>query len=71
MKNEVKEIYGELDRLYTFRQNYVIVGQPYNTFMFRDYRRDDEGRIIVDATTGNPVGTNELYIAGTGTPPGK
>lgn len=69
MKNEVKEIYGELDRLYTFRQNYVIVGQPYNTFMFRDYRRDDEGRIIVDATTGNPVGTNELYIAGTGTPP--
>jgi TonB-linked SusC/RagA family outer membrane protein len=69
MKNEVKEIYGELDALFTFRQNYVIVGQPYNTFMFRDYRRDDMGRIIVDATTGNPVGTNELYIAGTGTPP--
>ncbi len=69
MKNEVKEIYGELDRLFTFRQNYIIVGQPYNTFMFRDYRRDDQGRIIVDGTTGNPVGTNELYVAGTGTPP--
>lgn len=69
MNNEVKEIYGELDRLFTFRQNYIIIGQPYNTFMFRDYRRDDQGRVIVDGTTGNPVGTNELYVAGTGTPP--
>lgn len=69
INSEVTEIYGDIDRLYHFRQNYLIVGAPYNTFLFTDYKRDPEGRIIVDAKTGNPVGTAELYNGGTGTPP--
>ncbi|WP_276480405.1 SusC/RagA family TonB-linked outer membrane protein [Paraflavitalea pollutisoli] len=67
--SEVKEIYGELDRLFIFRQNYLVKGQPYNLYLFTDYRRDPQGRVIVDKTTGNPVATTELYNGGTGTPP--
>ncbi|HRO44988.1 SusC/RagA family TonB-linked outer membrane protein [Agriterribacter sp.] len=69
MDNKVTKIYGELDALHTFRQNYVVLGQPYNTFMFYDYRRDPNGNIIVNGATGLPVSTTELYNAGTGTPP--
>ncbi|MBX3252540.1 MAG: SusC/RagA family TonB-linked outer membrane protein [Chitinophagaceae bacterium] len=69
MDNKVQKIYGELDALHTFRQNYVVIGSPYNTFMFYDYKRDPNGNIIVNGTTGLPVSTTELYNAGTGTPP--
>lgn len=69
MNNKVKSIYGNLPSLHTFRQNYVVVGQPYNTFMFYDYKRDPNGNIIVNGNTGLPVSTTELYNAGTGTPP--
>lgn len=69
MDNKVNKIYGDLPSLHTFRQNYVVVGQPYNTFMFYDYKRDPHGNIIVNANTGLPVSTTELYNAGTGTPP--
>ena len=69
LKSEVKEIYGELDRLFIFRQNYLIVNQPYNLYLFTDYKRDPDGRVIVNSNTGNPVGTTELYNGGTGTPP--
>ncbi len=69
MDNKVTKIYGELDALHTFRQNYVVLGQPYNTFMFYDYRRNPDGNIIVNGATGLPVSTTELYNAGTGTPP--
>lgn len=69
MDNKVTKIYGELDALHTFRQNYVVVGEPYNTFMFYDYKRDPNGNIIVNGSTGLPVSTRELYNAGTGTPP--
>ncbi|WP_018476452.1 SusC/RagA family TonB-linked outer membrane protein [Pontibacter roseus] len=69
IKSEVQEIYGGIDQLFHFRQNYLIVGKPYNSYLFTDYRRDPEGRIIVDLATGNPKGTSELYYGGTGTPP--
>lgn len=69
IKSNVKEIFGDIERLYHFRQNYLIKDQPYNYFLFTDYKRDPEGRIIVDKNTGNPVGVSELKEGGTGTPP--
>ncbi len=69
LQSELKEIYDDVERLFTFRQNYLIVGKPYNSYMFTDYKRDPAGRVIVDPNTGNPVGISELYYGGTGTPP--
>ncbi|WP_255474153.1 SusC/RagA family TonB-linked outer membrane protein [Pontibacter qinzhouensis] len=69
LKSEVQEIYGDVQQLFHFRQNYLIVGQPYNSYMFTDYGRDPQGRIIINPATGNPANTSELYYGGTGTPP--
>ncbi|SIT89646.1 SusC/RagA family TonB-linked outer membrane protein [Pontibacter indicus] len=69
IKSKVDEIYGGIDQLFHFRQNYLIVGKPYNSYLFTDYKRDPEGRVIVDPKTGNPVSGSELYYGGTGTPP--
>lgn len=67
--SKVEEIYGGIDQLFHFRQNYLIVGKPYNSYLFTDYKRDPQGRVIVDPATGNPKGVSELYYGGTGTPP--
>jgi TonB-linked SusC/RagA family outer membrane protein len=69
IKSKVDEIYGGIDQLFHFRQNYLIVDKPYNSYLFTDYKRDPQGRIIVDPATGNPAGVSELYYGGTGTPP--
>ncbi|WP_241739080.1 SusC/RagA family TonB-linked outer membrane protein [Pontibacter beigongshangensis] len=69
IKSEVQEIYGDVQQLFHFRQNYLIVGKPYNSYMFTDYGRDPQGRIIINPATGNPANTSELYYGGTGTPP--
>ncbi|MBL7722735.1 MAG: SusC/RagA family TonB-linked outer membrane protein [Chitinophagaceae bacterium] len=53
--NEVTKIIDGVDELGIGNGNFVIVGKPAYTFQLTDYVRDDQGRVIVDATTGYPT----------------
>jgi TonB-linked SusC/RagA family outer membrane protein len=44
--------------------NYAIVGMPAFVFKLTDYKRDPLGRVIVDATTGNPQLSDSLVTMG-------
>lgn len=53
--NKVTKIIEGVDQLGIGNGNYVIVGKPAYTFQLTDYVRDDQGRVIVNATTGYPT----------------
>lgn len=57
--SEVLSIYQDLKELsiggYVMASNQAIVGKPAYVFMASDYKRDDNGRVIVDANTGMPL----------------
>jgi TonB-linked SusC/RagA family outer membrane protein len=53
--NEVTKIIEGVDQLGVGNASYVIVGKPAYTFQLTDYVRDDQGRVIVNATTGYPA----------------
>ena len=44
--------------------NIAIVGQPAFGFQMTDYNRDPSGKVIVDATTGNPSLATDLVVKG-------
>jgi TonB-linked SusC/RagA family outer membrane protein len=48
--------------------NYAIVGMPAYVFKISDYERDTEGRVIVDAVTGNPKVSENLITTGRSLP---
>lgn len=54
-KNKVRKIIEGVDDLGIGNGNYVIVGMPAYTFKLTDYVRDDQGRVIVNPTTGFPT----------------
>ena len=49
----------------------AIVGQPYPAIKATDWKRDPQGRIVVDATTGYPSLDNNPKVFGTSNPPTK
>ncbi len=53
--NKVTKIIEGVDQLGITNGNYVIVGMPAYTFQLTDYVRDDQGRVIVDGSTGLPT----------------
>jgi hypothetical protein len=53
--NKVTKIIEGVDQLGIGNGNYVIVGKPAYTFQLTDYVRDDQGRVIVNPTTGFPT----------------
>ncbi|MGB5027151.1 MAG: SusC/RagA family TonB-linked outer membrane protein [Chitinophagaceae bacterium] len=53
--NEVTQIIEGVDELGIGNANYVIVGKPAYTFQLTDYVRDDQGRVIVNSSTGLPT----------------
>jgi TonB-linked SusC/RagA family outer membrane protein len=53
--NKVSKIIQGVDQLGIGNGNYVIVGKPAYTFQLTDYVRDDQGRVIVSATSGLPT----------------
>ena len=53
--NEVTKIIEGVDELGIGNGNFVIVGKPAYTFQLTDYVRDDQGRVIVDPSTGYPT----------------
>ncbi len=54
-RNEVTKIIEGVDQLGIGNANYVIVGKSAYVFQLTDYARDDQGRVIVNATTGFPT----------------
>lgn len=68
IKNEVKELY-EGDSYNIFRQSYANVSQAYPSLMVRDYKKDAEGRIVIDGETGYPLIAEEETYLGTMVPP--
>ena len=53
--SEVTELYGDLDELTVYSPIYAIEGMPYPYIKATDWKRDPEGRVIVDEETGLPT----------------
>lgn len=53
--SEVTELYGDLDELTIYSPIYAIEGYAYPYIKATDFKRDPEGRVIVDETTGLPT----------------
>lgn len=71
--NRVVRISADLPRLslgsYTSGAgSYAVEGQPFPVVMGNTYKRDDQGRIIVDPVTGYPSGNSEISILGKAMP---
>ncbi|MBC7873152.1 MAG: SusC/RagA family TonB-linked outer membrane protein [Ferruginibacter sp.] len=54
-ENEVTKIIEGVDQLGIGNGNYVIVGKPAYTFQLTDYIRDEQGRVVVNQSTGLPT----------------
>ncbi|RYY58018.1 MAG: SusC/RagA family TonB-linked outer membrane protein [Chitinophagaceae bacterium] len=67
--NQVKELYGGLDNINNFRQSYAVIGQQFPTLLVSDYKRDPNGNVVVDASTGDPVVATENTTLGSLVPP--
>src|SRR5690606_39190982 len=67
-KNLVKELY-EGDSYNIFRQSYANIGQSYPSLMVSDYKRDPEGRLVINEETGYPVMAESETHLGTMVPP--
>ena len=68
--NEVRSLTPDFDELLISNSNYVyaIVGETYPTLKWSDFERDPQGRVIVDAQSGLPTKSTDLFIAGQTTP---
>ena len=53
--NKVSRIIEGVNQLGIGNANFVMVGFPAYTFQLTDYLRDDQGRVIVNTTTGLPT----------------
>lgn len=67
--NQLKELYGGADEINNFRQSYGLIGKPFPSLLVSDYQRDDQGRVVVDATTGDPIIAADNTYLGTLVPP--
>ncbi len=67
--NQVKELYEGLDNINNFRQSYAVIGKAFPSLMVSDYKRDPEGRVVVDEVTGDPVVAADNRHLGTLVPP--
>ncbi|RTY90254.1 SusC/RagA family TonB-linked outer membrane protein [Flavobacterium sp. GT3R68] len=72
IENEVLSLGGE-DRLQVGLATtevgiFAAVGSAYPSLFGTAYTRDDEGRVVIDANTGNPILSSELKNLGSTTP---
>ncbi len=52
--NKVTKVYQDLKEIGIGNLNFVVLGQSAYILKLTDFRRDDQGRVIVDKNTGNP-----------------
>ncbi|MET0636424.1 MAG: SusC/RagA family TonB-linked outer membrane protein [Chitinophagaceae bacterium] len=62
--NKVTELVDGVNELGIGNFNYVIVGESAYKFKLTDYVRDDQGRVIVNSTTGMPTQNSNLTLFG-------
>jgi TonB-linked SusC/RagA family outer membrane protein len=62
--NEVTDLIEGVNELGIGNGNYIIKGKSAYTFKLTDYMRDDQGRVIVDKTTGYPTVDPVLKVFG-------
>lgn len=57
--SEILSIYQDLSELaiggYVMATNQAVIGQPAYIFNAKDYKRNDQGKVIVDGVTGMPI----------------
>jgi len=63
-KNKVTSIVDGVSELGIGNFNYAIVGQSAFVFKLTDYVRDDQGRVVVDRSTGMPTQNPNLSLFG-------
>ncbi|GAB2802118.1 SusC/RagA family TonB-linked outer membrane protein [Rhabdobacter roseus] len=69
INTQVKELYDGATSRQNFRQSYAILGRQYPTLLVSDYVRDPQGRVVVDARTGDPRIAANPDTVGTLIPP--
>jgi hypothetical protein len=62
--SKVNSVYAGLDEISNGNGNYAIVGYPAFMFKLTDYRRDPQGRVIVDRVTGYPSVDPQIKMFG-------
>ncbi len=67
--NIVKELYGGAEYRQNFRQSYAFVGEQFPTLWVSDYQRDEQGRVVVDSESGDPVIATDNVKLGPMVPP--
>jgi TonB-linked SusC/RagA family outer membrane protein len=68
MESRVNSVFSGLQEIGIGNANFAIVGHPAFMFKLTDYKRDPEGRIIVDRITGYPSVDNAPKMFGTTMP---
>lgn len=68
INNQVRELYSGLQSFRTFRQSYATIGLAYPALMVGDYKRDPQGRVIVNVS-GNTTTVADNTHLGTMVPP--
>lgn len=68
INNKVKTIFGGQDEFRMFRQAYARVGEAYPLLKVSDYKRDEQGRVVVDKN-GNTTTIADSAPLGTMVPP--
>ncbi len=69
INNQVKELYEGLTSFNIFRQSYANIGQAYPSLQVSDYKRDPQGRVIINQATGEPLIATDPVHLGTMVPP--
>ncbi|WP_343700055.1 SusC/RagA family TonB-linked outer membrane protein [Chitinophaga sp.] len=69
INNRVRELYEGLEQFPIFRQSYAVKGSAYPALLVSDYKRDPQGRVVVNATTGDPIQATAQSHLGTMVPP--
>jgi len=69
INNQVKELFSGLESFNVFRQSYANKGQAYPSLQVSDYYRDPQGRVVIDAKTGDPLVDATPKHLGTMVPP--
>ncbi|MCH7413494.1 SusC/RagA family TonB-linked outer membrane protein [Belliella sp. R4-6] len=67
--NVVRELYGGAEFRQNFRQSYAFVGDQFPMLWVSDYQRTPDGRVVVDAETGDPLVAPDNVKLGPMVPP--
>jgi hypothetical protein len=68
IENKVLAITADVSSLSLGNGSYAIVGQPFPVIYATAYKRDPQGRVIVDALTGYPVRDDVNKVLGSAVP---